>query len=181
MKKEKHIDADLVKSYQAGDAKAIAKLVKRWHYIFCEKAYWIVKDTNLSKDVAQECWQTIIDKLHTLQNPLSFKSWALRILYSKSFDALRAQNKKRLKESEFKNSQITFTEDQNDTIELREALLKAIKTLPEQQQMVLKLFYTENYSLKEIAKFLSTTEGTVKSRLFHAREKLKNILKKQTL
>jgi len=46
-----------------------------------------------------------------------------------------------------------------------------------QQQMVIKLFYTEEYSLKEISKTLNISVGTTKSRLFHAREKLKQILK----
>ena len=177
MRKDSHIDAELVKAYQAGDQKAIAILVKRWHLIFCKKAYWIVKDANLSKDIAQESWQTIMDKLHTLQNPSSFKSWALRIVYSKSLDVLRSMSRKRSKETEFGNSQEVFVEDSSDIIELKEALLKAIKYLPEQQQSVLRLFYTEAYSLKEISDLLNISEGTVKSRLFHAREKLKLKLK----
>lgn len=178
MEKDSHIDSKLVKAYQAGDQKAIAQLVKRWHLTFCSKAFWIVKDANLSKDIAQESWQTIIDKLPALQKPSSFKSWAFRIVYSKSLDALREISRKRLKDNEFGNSQSTVVEDYNENIELKQMLLKAIKNLPEQQQVVLKLFYTEDYSLKEISILLNISEGTTKSRLFHAREKLKTLLKK---
>ena len=56
-------------------------------------------------------------------------------------------------------------------------LLKAIKKLPEQQQIVIRLFYVEDYTLKEISEILNISIGTAKSRLFHAREKLKLILK----
>ena len=49
--------------------------------------------------------------------------------------------------------------------------------LPEGQQIVLKLFYTEEYSLIEICEILGLSLGTVKSRLFYAREKLKTIIK----
>ncbi|WP_456441335.1 RNA polymerase sigma factor [Psychroserpens sp.] len=177
MKKDSHIDTELVNAYQAGDQKAIAKLVKRWHVIFCTKAYWLVKDTNLSKDIAQESWQTIMDKLHTLQKPSSFKNWALRIVYSKSLDALRERSRKLTKETEFEISQVSLVEDYKENTELKGSLLKAIKHLPEQQQIVLRLFYTEEYSLKEISDLLNISVGTTKSRLFHAREKLKLILK----
>ena len=177
MKKDSHIDIELVKAYQSGNQKAMAKLVKRWHLVFCKKAYWIVKDANLSKDIAQESWQTIIDKLYTLQNPSSFKSWALRIVYSKSLDTLRELSRKRTKELEFEVSQISLVEDNIENSKLKDTLLKAVKNLPKQQQSVIKLFYTENYSLKEISELLNISIGTTKSRLFHAREKLKLILK----
>jgi RNA polymerase sigma factor (sigma-70 family) len=58
-------------------------------------------------------------------------------------------------------------------------LSKAIKTLPTKQQMVIKLFYVEEYSLKQISDLLNISLGTTKSRLFHAREKLKLILKEK--
>jgi RNA polymerase sigma-70 factor (ECF subfamily) len=53
----------------------------------------------------------------------------------------------------------------------------AIKDLPQDQQVVLRLFYLEEYSLKEISEIVNKSAGTVKSRLYHAREKLKTILK----
>ena len=98
MKTNKQIDAKLVEAYQVGNQDALAALVKRWHLEFCKKAYWIVKDAELSKDIAQESWQTIIDKMHTLHKATSFGSWALRIVYTKSFDALRQHNRKLIKE-----------------------------------------------------------------------------------
>ena len=127
MKNDNQIDAELIKAYQAGDQKAIAKLVQRWHLVFCKKAYWIVNDADLSKDIVQECWQTIINKAHTLQKPSSFKSWALRIVYSKSLDALRDINRKRLKETELGISKISFDEEEKDNTKIKQSLLKAVK------------------------------------------------------
>jgi RNA polymerase sigma factor (sigma-70 family) len=57
-------------------------------------------------------------------------------------------------------------------------LLRAIPELTNDQQQVLRLFYTENYALNEISEMLNISVGTVKSKLFHAKEKLKTILKK---
>ncbi|MBR9914486.1 MAG: sigma-70 family RNA polymerase sigma factor [Algicola sp.] len=157
----------------------MAILVKRWHVVFCKKAFWLVKDASASKDIAQESWQIIMMKLHTLENPNRFKSWALRIVYTKSLDALRAQQHIRLKKTEFVTSKISEVAVDDDFKDYKTALLKALKELPEKQQEVIKLFYTEDYSLKEISALLKISIGTAKSRLFHAREKLKLILKSQ--
>lgn len=177
MKNNRQIDTNLVLEYQAGNQKALAELVKRWHLIFCKKAYWIVMDTSLSKDIAQESWQIIIDKFHTLQKPSSFKSWAIRIVYTKSIDALRQKNINSIKENEYKKAYVQDSDEVDDLSELKYKLLKSINKLPEHQQVVLRLFYTEAYSLKEISDLLNISVGTTKSRLFHAREKLKLILK----
>lgn len=176
MKKDKRLDASLVKAYQSGNKEALATLVKRWHLIFCNKAFWLVKDADLSKDIAQDTWQTIINKMVTLKDASSFGSWALRIVYSKSLDALRLKSKERLQQYTLSKEQIVVPEVEDDEFALKDKLINAIQNLPEQQQIVIKLFYLENYSLKEISNALVITEGTAKSRLFYAREKLKSVL-----
>jgi len=177
LKIDKRSDAKLVAAFQSGDKKALATLVKRWHLTFCKKAYWIVKDADLSKDIAQDTWQTIIVKIDTLKDTSSFGSWALRIVYSTSLDVLRTKNSERFKQEEYVKNQEVIVEDVNENTILKRKLLLAIQDLPEQQQQVIKLFYVEEYALKEISKTLDISLGTAKSRLFYAREKLKTILK----
>ena len=180
MKTDKIKDAQLVEAYKAGDTNALNALVKRWHIAFCKKAYWIVKDADLSKDIAQETWRIVIDKIDHLKDVGSFGSWALRIVCTKSFDALRVQSRKQSKEYELSKNQPTAAEEVEVEEEaLKRLLLKAITQLSKQQQLVIRLFYTEEYSLKDISKTLNISVGTVKSRLFHAREKLKLILKQK--
>ncbi|MEM9680798.1 MAG: RNA polymerase sigma factor, partial [Bacteroidota bacterium] len=174
MKKDKHIDVKLVESYQSGDPLGLVGLVKRWHLDFCRRAYFILKDPDLAKDIAQECWKTIMDKIVDLNEPERFGAWAMRIVYSKSLDTLRHQSSERQKREAYAtehHSKIDELHSENDT--LQKELLKAINALPEHQLAVVKLFYVEDYSLKEIAQIVGVSVGTVKSRLFHAREKLK--------
>ncbi|GGZ86791.1 RNA polymerase sigma factor [Algibacter mikhailovii] len=177
MKKQKDIDGVLVKQIQSGKKDALALLVKRWHKTFCEKAFWLVKDADVAKDIAQDAWSVIINKIDGLKKPESFGSWALRIVYTKSLDWIKANKKLKnnLDDYNFKNTVITEDENSNTAIKLR--LLKALKTLPPHQQMVIRLFYTQEYSLKEISVMLNISVGTAKSRLFHARERLKQLLK----
>ncbi len=177
-KKECLIDEKLIIEYQSGNAKALTLLVKRWHKLFCKKAFWVVKDADLAKDIAQDSWNVIIRKIHELKNPKSFGSWALRIVYNKSLDAINANKRKSkiIKTYIYQQDEIV-NEDENDNENLKSKLLKSIKELPQSQQVVIRLFYIEDYSLKEISNILNISLGTTKSRLFHAREKLKITLK----
>lgn len=175
--KENISDSDLVLEFQSGNKKALNQLVKRWHKTFCEKAYWLVKDADVAKDIAQDSWNVIINKIDKLNDPNSFGSWALRIIYNKSIDALNA-NKRKSKIVEaynYEQDEIT-TDNESDKEVLKTTLLRTVKTLPEHQQVVIRLFYVQDYSLKEISNILNISVGTTKSRLFHAREKLKSIL-----
>jgi len=173
----KSVDAELVTQFQSGNANALTELVKRWHKKFCEKAYWILKDADQSKDIAQDSWKTIMIKINDLKDPSSFGGWAMRIVYSKSLDAIRERNRIRVKLEEYAKEQSVTSETEEDNSQLKLELLKAIKTLSVNHQMVLKLFYVEDYSLSQISDLLNISVGTAKSRLFHAREKLKLILK----
>lgn len=178
MKKNNTItDSKLVLEYRSGTKVTLTTLVERWHKKFCENAFWIVKDADLAKDIAQESWSTIIDKIDSLHDLNSFGFWALRIVYSKSIDALRNKSNERLKQQEYLKDESSIVEDYKEDNQLRDKLLKTIKDLSSHQQVVIKLFYLEEYSLKEISKTLKISEGTVKSRLFHAREKLKQTIK----
>jgi len=176
MTSNKIFDALLVLQYQAGDKKALGMLVKRHHNRFCSHANWYLSDLDASKDVVQDCWSIIMNKLSNLRDPNSFSSWAMCIVTRRSIDFLK-QNKtkhEKLRQYQFTNLEGTNKEEKNTEII---KLQQAIKSLPNDQQIVLRLFYTQEYSLLEISNILDISVGTVKSRLFHAREKLKTILK----
>lgn len=177
MKTDQNIDEKLVKAYRSGDKKALAVLVKRWHKLFCDKAYWLVKDKDAAKDIAQDSWTVIIHKIESLKDPKQFKFWAYRIVCNKATDWLRLKSKSQKQsigyEFEIKSEDKVYSD--NEKLKLR--LSNAIKALPNNQKMIVQLFYIESYSLKQISDLLNISIGTAKSRLFHAREKLKATLK----
>lgn len=177
MKTDQSIDEKLVEAYKSGDKKALAALVKRWHKLFCDKAYWLVKDKDVAKDIAQDSWTIIINKIEYLKEPKQFKFWAYRIVCNKATDWLRWQSKNEnqsiRKHIQLKSDDEEYSENEN----LKLRLLKAINELPTVQKEVISLFYIESYTLKQISDLLEISIGTTKSRLFHAREKLKTTLK----
>ncbi|WP_405206069.1 RNA polymerase sigma factor [Aquimarina sp. LLG6339-5] len=176
----KTFDSLLVLQCQSGDKKAVGILVKRWHGRLCAQANWYVRNKEISKDIVQDSWNIILMKIYNLKDTSSFGSWALSIVTRKSIDWLRKNKKEQeILNSFIKNSDTAVIPEETENEESNKKMLlkKAIKTLPVDQQMVLRLFYVEEYKGKEIAKILVISEGTVKSRLFTAREKLKLILK----
>ncbi|MFC0604847.1 RNA polymerase sigma factor [Winogradskyella pulchriflava] len=177
MKTDQSIDEKLVNAYKNGDKKALALLVKRWHKLFCDKAYWLVKDKDAAKDIAQDSWSIIINKIEDLKEPRQFKFWAYRIVCNKSTDWLREQTKNQKRTVGYDKEIESFEEHYSENQIQKQILLKAINALPENQREVVKLFYHQDYKLKQISKLLNISVGTAKSRLFHAREKLKKTLK----
>ncbi len=177
MTTKKVFDALLVLQHQSGDKKALGLLVKRHHHRLCRHSFWYTRDIDAAQDIVQDCWGIIIKKLNGLRDPNTFGSWALRIVTRKSLDFLDSNKYQREKLKAMRAE-----DEDREAAELRQSdiqrLQKAIRSLPHDQQVVLKLFYTQEYSLKEIGGILDISVGTVKSRLFHAREKLKSILKK---
>jgi len=116
---------------------------------------------------------------HTLRNSNRFGSWALTIVTRNAVDFLKRKNKSitELKDYYRFNQKIPETEVKTDKEKKIAKLLKSISKLPEDQGVVLRLFYLESYSLYEISTITGVSMNTVKTRLFRAREKLKKTIK----
>ena len=170
-KNDRIIDGKLVLEWQTGQQGALIKLVQRWHRTFCDKAYWVVKDADLAKDIAQDSWHTIINNIDKLKDPYSFGSWASQIVYTKSIDAMQDQLRQQMDTDEKDGS------ESSDNDNIKQHILDAVYRLPRRQQQVIRLFYVQEYSLKDISTILDISVGTAKSRLYHAREKLKQLIK----
>jgi len=186
MKPDKIFDGLLVLQHQNGDKKALPLLVKRWHVKLCKQAYWYTKDTDIAKDIAQESWRVILKNIISIKDVNSFGSWALTIVNRKAIDWLRKEKKNDEKLHQlYENSKVSYdTKEINNNIDniatsnnTTKKIVSAINNLPENHQIIIKMFYIQEYTLDEISKILEVSKGTVKSRLFYAREKLKLILK----
>ncbi len=119
----------------------------------------------------------VINKIQTLEDTNRFGSWGLAIVTRKSIDWLRQEKINFNNLNEYYESKRTITETVDQDLNEVQKLKYAITSLPKGQQIVIRLFYTEEYSLNEICEILNLSKGTVKSRLFYAREKLKTIIK----
>ena len=180
-KPDKIVDSLLVISYKAGDQKALDLLVRRWNHKLCAHAYSYLKDWSLAKDVTQDTWSAVLAKIHRLRDTNSFGSWAMTIVTRKALDVLKKQkNSKSAMAEQFWNEQQQVP-DPPDTKTAKMERIKAVMAqLSLEHRMVLKLFYLEEYSLKEISSIVGVSMNTVKTRLFRARQKIKDELELNT-
>ncbi len=169
-------DGLMVLEYQSGNKKSLSILVKRHHTRLCKHSYRYTLDVEASQDIVQDSWGVIIHKLNTLKEPNSFSSWSTKIVTRKTLDYLNKLKRNRRHIESYSKELKSEGVSTDNELKLKRLLL-AIKDLPESQQMVLRLFYIEEYSMREISNILEISVGTTKSRLYHAREKLKTIIK----
>jgi len=167
----------LVLKCQSGDERSLSILIKRWHPKLIRQANRHLYDMEASKDVVQESWQAIIKGLDALKDSSKFGVWALSITSRKAIDWIRKKQTSRKREEvevAFQQEQLVEQSDEKEILLTK--VSSGLKELPTDQKVVLSMFYLENHSLIEIGKILDMPVGTVKSRLYYAREHLKKTL-----
>jgi len=170
MNKQKTFTELLVMQAQNGSQKAFNLLVKRWNKRLISFAYKYLKDIDQAKDIAQDSWISIHKGLGRLSQPGKFDTWAFRITYNKVMDQFRQKSEfvsdEGLEVAESKELETIETERWSTVADI-------MKRLPPAHKAILKLFYLEQQSIKDISLILDLPEGTIKSRIFYARELLK--------
>jgi RNA polymerase sigma-70 factor (ECF subfamily) len=168
----------LVTQYQDGDQKALRLLIREFHPKLKQVVYATTRDYASVDDLVQECWHSIIPKLDSVTLKISFEAWALTIARRRAIDWIRDQQVARRRSDKLKKEAETeaLKDESDDKEEKLDEIRLGIQQLPMSQRIVLTMFYLENLSLSEISSVLDVSKGTVKSRLFYARETLKSII-----
>jgi len=148
-----------------GDKDAFVCLIRAVERNLFIVARSIVKNEADCADVMQETITKAFSNIHTLKEPSYFKTWIIRILINECNRMIR--KKKRVHPVPYDMRKTSYT-GEYEQIELFEV----IDELDEQLQTIVTLFYVEDLSVKEISKVLEVSEGTVKSRLYRARQQL---------
>jgi RNA polymerase sigma-70 factor (ECF subfamily) len=138
--------------------------------------YLTLGDSDAVDDIAQEVFITVYKNLKNFRFESLFTTWLYRITVNKCKDHLRKKNVRKIfvpiKEAsgELRNDSVT---EQSDISKL---VMNAISKLPQKLKIPLLLKDIEGFSYQEIAETMECEIGTVKSRIFRAREGLKKIL-----
>ncbi len=165
-------DELLVALVMAGDRKAANRLAVRWQPRLMRTARRYLGDDRMAQGAVQDAWISILRDVVRLRDPARFAPWAFGILRRRCTDALRRRikDRNRLAQESAEPAQPAAAPD--DQI----AITQAFAALPPDQRLAAQLFFVEGLSLAEIAEATGVPAGTVKSRLFHARRKLKAAL-----
>ena len=160
--------------------KEIERLIDSYGNDVLRIAYIYLKDKHLAEDAFQEVFVKVYKNLEKFQGKSSEKTWILSITMNTCKDMLRSSWLKRiirLEDNESMNFEIKDTSNSLDDTVIRQLeykeLLNEVMNLPRKYKELIILYYYENISTSEISKILNIPEGTVRSRLFRAREMLK--------
>lgn len=171
------LDELLVLRCQGGDADAFEGLVRRWHGPLRRHAWHLTGDQEATRDIVQEAWLDIIRGVSRLREPASFRGWAYRIVGNKAADWVRrTQRLRELHEEAARQRPGVSGQEPSDEQNAQIRVRRGIKLLPAIGQQILSMKYIDRLSTWEIAHALDIPQGTVKSRLHHAREQLRKIL-----
>ncbi|MBQ7454939.1 MAG: sigma-70 family RNA polymerase sigma factor [Clostridia bacterium] len=158
---------------------AFAAEHERMVYLVCLRMMGNAQD---AEDCAQEALLSAYRAFDSFRGDSSEKTWLYRIATNTCLDALRRRREtvslEALREEGFDPADTRMPQHQAEAErkDLREQIKAAVAALPEDQRVVLVLRDFQQLPYEEIAETLSISEGTVKSRLNRAREKVKKTL-----
>ncbi|MCC5987000.1 MAG: sigma-70 family RNA polymerase sigma factor [Pararhodobacter sp.] len=171
--KQRALAAYLVAGARSGRARDFSALVRLFDARLRNHARRLSDDADTARDIVQEAWAAIARGLSGLRDDSAFLPWALRIVTRfAARDVARRQRHRRAEAGHAENLRHQAEETRPDPPDLAAALA----TLPAAHRATLALFYLEEMSVAEVAVALDIPPGTVKSRLLHARRKLRDHL-----
>jgi RNA polymerase sigma-70 factor (ECF subfamily) len=151
-----------------------ARLVESSRLAF-RVAYGVLRNREDSEEVAQEAFAKAYRNFATLRDRDRFRAWLVRITWRLAIDRQRSDRRRAVREQRHVESPKLEGVDILAR-ERAERLWKAIDSLPERLRIVIVLAGIEEHNTREVAAILRLPEGTVKSRLFDARRRLKELL-----
>lgn len=165
------MDRNLVQLAQGGDRDAFAQLAVDVSDRLFALAQRILRDSDAASDVLQTALVQIWRDLPGLRDPDRFEAWSYRIvLRCCQIDRRRARRS--LLRFELLPTDAA-TGDIQASVALRDELERAFLRLTEDQRTVLVLLYYRDLSVSQVAEILRISPGTVKSRLYHARQAMR--------
>lgn len=175
-KLEKDEDFTLIRSFIDGDETTFKILLYKHKDKVRNLVFLTLGDTDFVDDISQDVFISVYHNLNEFRFESKFTTWLYRITVNKCRDYLR---KKRVRsifvpinDSDKEYGTGPFSED----VDIKQLVSDAIDKLPEKLKIPLVFRDIQGLSYKEIAEQLGTEVGTIKSRIFRARESLRIIL-----
>ena len=182
-------DAILMQRIVARDQEAFAILFARYQAQVTESLRWVTRDSVAVDDLTQEVFLRVWNRADQWSGQGSFRGWLFQIARNLSLNQLRSQSRRR--EQPLEMPSLCDEEDEERPVpgwmidraalgpdvqleraEQRRILQALIDALPEEKREIFQMVYEDEMKLREVAERLAIPEGTVKSRLFHARKQL---------
>ncbi len=181
-------EMELVKRARRGDLKAYDELVCRYQERIYATIYHMTANHEDANDLAQEAFIKAFHALKSFKGGSSFYTWVYRIAVNKTINFLKQRKHK----PQMSLDDLDFNAEHDPDLvalisektprrevsltELQEKLNAALQRLSEPHRLVVTLHDVQGLSHEEIAKIMDCNIGTVRSRLFYARQQLQAYL-----
>ena len=178
-------DADLITSAIAGRDDVFEELVRRYQRPIISYVYRMLNDYDSSLDVTQEVFIKVYNSLDRYSCDYKFSTWLYRIAHNAAIDHLR-RNSVNPQSLETESGDGAYQlqiespdptpEQQRERSEWRSEIEAVVKLLPAAYRDLILLRHSRDLSYEEIAEVTALPLGTVKNRLFRAREMMRGLL-----
>ncbi|MGZ8887747.1 MAG: sigma-70 family RNA polymerase sigma factor [Nitrososphaeraceae archaeon] len=169
-------DFSLIKRFIDGEESVFGELLKRHKDKVRNIIYITLTNSDLVDDIAQEVFITVYRNLKSFRFESQFTTWIYRITINKCKDHLRKKNIRRIFLPLNDEVEEPVFESVNEDSDIKQIVRDTIAALPDKLRIPLVLKDIEGFSYQEIAESMDCEIGTVKSRIFRAREALKKLL-----
>jgi len=163
-------DLELAKN---GDNQAFARLIEQVKVKLYKTGMAILKNDDDTCDAIQETLESAYKNLKSLNEAKYFSTWIIRIMVNKCYDIIRKNKKVAYINEKMQVEDNGYYEMYCNESELEIVLNKIDNDL----RTVVVLYYYDDLSVAQVSEILNIPEGTVKSRLSRARDKIYEILK----
>lgn len=181
MKPQKETDRQLVERVKRGDKRAFDMLVLKYQHKIVGLVGRYLRDQDEILDVTQEAFIKAYRALPRFRGDSAFYTWLYRIAINTAKNHLVSKSRRPpdtdidIDEGEFQNNSAVLRDIENPenslaTDQLEAVVFKAIDDLPEELKVAVTLREFEGLSYEEIAQVMECPVGTVRSRIFRARE-----------
>ena len=174
--KEKILENYLVSGACTGDRASLAQLVALRSPRLLAHAVRLLGEREGAEDIVQEAWIDIFRGISRLRETSAFLPWALRIVSRKVATVIKRRQKERRLNDDYAHEAETEIAPAHDGVIDGERVRLALECLSKPQAACVALFYLEELSVAEVAQAMDVPVGTVKTRLMHARTKLRSLL-----
>ena len=173
------IPREIVEKASAGDRDAFGEIYYSCYRDFYNFALFTVGNPEDATDVVADSFVEILRGIGKLRNPEAFSSWAFRILGIRCKKEIREIMRRRgiLNFDELGELPSFGSENMAEVLSESASLFAALSALEPEDRMIVVLYVLHGYTHREISEITGRPEGTVKSRLYRAYEKLRKLMK----
>jgi RNA polymerase sigma-70 factor (ECF subfamily) len=182
-------DEQLLACFAEGHRQALDELFRRYRQPAYRVAFRLLGNEADALDAVQEGFVKALTHLASFQGRSSFKTWLLRVVSNAALDLGRQRGRREMLSldatsgNDVASAQLLSADEAGLGLErsdLRKLLDRALATLSEVQRQTFVLYADAGLSYREVADVMGTSIGTVMSRLYYARQKLRAYLSERT-